>query len=458
MATTRHLTILLTDIKGFTDKTSHRSRADIQRLLDDHRDAVLPVLQEKGGRLVKTIGDAFLMAFESPTDAVLAGVAAQAALAKRNEGVPDEDRIEIRIAINSGEVNLVEGDVFGEPVNIASRIEGVAEAGEVYFTEAVYLAMNKTEVPSSEIGLLQLKGIPEKIRVYKVRHETPLGVGQVPPKPVPAAAVPGFAPGQKARLVPPVPAGSQPPAPPARPAAPGRRPKLWKRAGAFMIDFVLCMTIAGLFGGGGRRVHITKHFKHGRAELTLPAAIQVTDKGATVAGKDGKVVFDDKGIHVTGKDGAKADIDASGVHATPAAPAVPGASAAPVPPAPPVAAAAAPEKKTVYDDGDGTTVTEEDDGDGSSHRGKWVFALVWWLYGMVCLKWLEDSTPGKKVFKLKVVAEDGSPLTKRQRSSRSGFSVLSLYFAFLGYLWALWEPERRGWHDLLAGTRVVPLD
>ena len=89
--TTRNLAILLTDIKGFTDKTSHRSRADIQRLLDDHRDVVLPVLQERGGRLIKTIGDAFLMVFDSPTDAVLAGVSAQEALAKRNAPLPEDE-------------------------------------------------------------------------------------------------------------------------------------------------------------------------------------------------------------------------------------------------------------------------------------------------------------------------------------------------------------------------------
>ena len=53
---TRHLTILLTDIKGFTDKTSHKSRAEIQLMLDRHKELVLPVLQDKGGKLVKTIG------------------------------------------------------------------------------------------------------------------------------------------------------------------------------------------------------------------------------------------------------------------------------------------------------------------------------------------------------------------------------------------------------------------
>jgi class 3 adenylate cyclase len=273
---TRHLTILLTDIKGFTDKTSSKSRADIQRLLDDHREVVLPVLQGRGGKLVKTIGDAFLMVFESPTDAVLAGLAAQEALAKRNDGLPEAERIEIRIAINSGEVNLVEGDVFGEPVNITARIEGVAEAGEVYFTEAVYLSMNKAEVPSSEVGLLQLKGIPEKVRVYKVRRETPLGVGQVPPKVAPVKAA-GFAPGEKARFVPA--AGA---APAALPGA-SDRAALKLRARAIVVDFFVVTLLSGSLAaiaedilpgqvGGAPSVSVKAH----------PAGVTIREKGVSI--------------------------------------------------------------------------------------------------------------------------------------------------------------------------------
>src|SRR5689334_22136078 len=103
-ATTRHLTILLTDIKGFTSRTSGASRDDIKRLLDEHKSTVLPVLESRGGRLVKTIGDAYLMVFNSPTDAVLAGVEAQSALRRRNAGLPAADAIEIRVVINAGEV------------------------------------------------------------------------------------------------------------------------------------------------------------------------------------------------------------------------------------------------------------------------------------------------------------------------------------------------------------------
>jgi hypothetical protein len=83
-------------------------------------------------------------------------------------------------------VRVESNDVFGEPVNIAARVEGLADAGEVYFTEAVYLAMNKAEVPSQEVGAFELKGIPGKIRVFRVpkgpyRMEAP-----VMPLPTPA--------------------------------------------------------------------------------------------------------------------------------------------------------------------------------------------------------------------------------------------------------------------------------
>ena len=192
----RNLVILLTDIKGFTDRTSHQSRVEIQQLLERHKEIVLPILQGRGGTLIKTMGDAFLMTYESPTNAVLAGIEVQAALRLYNEGKPPELRIDLRVAINQGEVNLADNDVFGEAVNITARIEAIADAGDVFFTEGVYLAMNKKEVPSSEVGLLQLKGIPEKVRVYKVKSETPVKsmTGASPSDAYPPAASPAPSP------------------------------------------------------------------------------------------------------------------------------------------------------------------------------------------------------------------------------------------------------------------------
>ncbi len=168
---TRHLTVMFTDIKGFTNKTSHKTREELLTMLEEHERLVRPLFEKFGGTVVKTIGDAFLVTFESPTDAVLCGVKIQEVLRYHNKTAHENENIEVRVAINSGEVTIRDNDVFGEPVNIAARIEGIAEVNEVYFTEAVYLAMNKSEIPSAEVGLRYLKGIPNEIKVYKVLHE-----------------------------------------------------------------------------------------------------------------------------------------------------------------------------------------------------------------------------------------------------------------------------------------------
>ena len=162
---------MFSDMRGFTSRTSSQSRAATADMIKQHKELLLPVMIDRGGKLIKTIGDAFLVTFESPTDAVLAGMALQNTLRKHNSRTPAKSRIEIRVAINTGEVILEEGDVYGEAVNIASRIEGIAEPNEIYFTEFTYLSMNKTEVPSAEIGYRLLRGIPERIKIYKVLKE-----------------------------------------------------------------------------------------------------------------------------------------------------------------------------------------------------------------------------------------------------------------------------------------------
>lgn len=175
---TANLAIVFTDIKGFTERTSRQTLEENQRLLKVHHDLLAPVFKAFGGRIIKSIGDAFLVTFVSPTQAVLSGMAIQDRLWNYNRGASDAERLDVRVAINVGEVRLESNDVFGEPVNIASRVESITEAGEVFFTEAVYLAMNKAEVPSQEVGAFELKGIPGKIRVFRVprgpyRVETP---------------------------------------------------------------------------------------------------------------------------------------------------------------------------------------------------------------------------------------------------------------------------------------------
>lgn len=191
---TANLAIVFTDILGFAERTSRQTLEQNQTLLRTQHDLLAPVFRAFSGRIIKEIGDAFLVTFESPTQAVLAGVALQDTLWAHNRNHVEADRIEVRVAINVGEVRVQNNDVFGEPVNIAAGVEGIAGAGEVYLTESVYLAMNKAEVPSEELGLFELKGIPGKIRLFKVPH-APYRVGPVvagTAAPVPAEDSPPY--------------------------------------------------------------------------------------------------------------------------------------------------------------------------------------------------------------------------------------------------------------------------
>ncbi|MCH9673755.1 MAG: adenylate/guanylate cyclase domain-containing protein [Gammaproteobacteria bacterium] len=173
----KNLTIMFTDIKGFTARVSDGTRQDVVNLRALNDRLIRPVIEHFGGNVVKTIGDAFLASFDSPTDGVLCGVTILEVLRQHNQVAVEVNQLEVRVAINSGDVEVSDDDVHGEAVNIAARLESVAEAGEVYFTEAVYLAMNRNEAPSAEMGEQLFKGIPYPIKVYKVIQDpdAPLG-------------------------------------------------------------------------------------------------------------------------------------------------------------------------------------------------------------------------------------------------------------------------------------------
>lgn len=164
---------MFTDLTDFTKATSGMSRDQIEQYLSTHDRLVRPIIVSLRGKVIKTIGDSFLATFESPTDAVLAGVQIQEAVDEYNQIVNPENKIEIRVSINVGELSERDGDVFGDAVNVASRLLSVAEKNGVYFTEAVYLVMNKREVPTAEVGYRQFKGVPEKIKVFRVLRELP---------------------------------------------------------------------------------------------------------------------------------------------------------------------------------------------------------------------------------------------------------------------------------------------
>lgn len=174
--------VMLTDMQGFTAATARQTREENARMLALHDALLGPVLKVFRGHRVKSIGDAYLVLFDSSTRALLCGMAIQDRLWDYNRRVEADRRIEVRIVVTMGEVTLVRSggdqDVYGEAVNLASRIEREATAGEVWLSEAAWLVADRDEVAIDEIGARTLRGLPEPVRIFRValpNGETPPG-------------------------------------------------------------------------------------------------------------------------------------------------------------------------------------------------------------------------------------------------------------------------------------------
>lgn len=165
----KNLTVMFTDISGFTKHTEKISRDDLMSRLDKHNELLMPVIAHFQGQIVKTIGDAFLITFESPTNGVQCGLYMQHKLREYNRDRADHEQIHIKVSINSGEVTVTDNDVYGDPVNVAAKIEKATEPNEIYFTESVFLSMNKAEVPTTFVKTFRPKGAESgEIKLYKV--------------------------------------------------------------------------------------------------------------------------------------------------------------------------------------------------------------------------------------------------------------------------------------------------
>ncbi|GIK51870.1 MAG: hypothetical protein BroJett014_08430 [Planctomycetota bacterium] len=165
----RNLTIMFTDISGFTRHTEKISRDQLMNRLETHNKLLMPIVAHFEGKVIKTIGDSFLITFESPTNAVQCGTYMQYTLRKYNQGLSEQDQIHIKVSINSGDVTLTDTDVFGDAVNVAAKIEKATNPDEIYFTETVFLAMNKAEVPNAFVKTFRPRGEnSQEIKLYKV--------------------------------------------------------------------------------------------------------------------------------------------------------------------------------------------------------------------------------------------------------------------------------------------------
>jgi class 3 adenylate cyclase len=164
--------IMFTDMVGFTALAQENESLALE-LLEEHRTLVRAALPRYRGREVKTIGDAFLLEFTNALDATACAIELQRVVRKRNR-VRRESPIQLRIGIHVGDLVSVSGDVFGDAVNIASRIEPLAEPGGICVSQQVYdQVWNKVPVKMAEVPNPPLKNVKAPIGVYRVAVPSP---------------------------------------------------------------------------------------------------------------------------------------------------------------------------------------------------------------------------------------------------------------------------------------------
>ena len=133
------------------------------------RDLIEPSITENNGKLVKTTGDGFIAIFDSPVEAVRCSIVIQQNLVGRNTSLPKHHWIEYRIGVNLGDVIIEAGDVYGDGVNIATRLEGIAYPGQVYISGGIYEQIKHKLVCGYEaLGDRKVKNITDPVRVYRV--------------------------------------------------------------------------------------------------------------------------------------------------------------------------------------------------------------------------------------------------------------------------------------------------
>src|SRR3954449_5593793 len=162
--------ILVADVVGFSRLTGADEDRTLARLRALRSDLIDPTIAVHKGRVVKRTGDGAIVEFRSVVDAVRCAIEVQNAMIERNAGVPPERRIEFRIGIHVGDVvEESDGDLMGDGVNIAARLEGVAAPGTICLSEDAYRQVKgRLDLSVTDMGPTQLKNIAEPVRAYSL--------------------------------------------------------------------------------------------------------------------------------------------------------------------------------------------------------------------------------------------------------------------------------------------------
>jgi TolB-like protein/class 3 adenylate cyclase len=195
MTETRKLAaILAADVVGYSRLASADEDRTLARLRALRSDLIDPTIAVHHGRVVKRTGDGILVEFRSVVDAVRCAIEVQNGMVERNAGVPPERRIEFRVGVHLGDVvEESDGDLMGDGINIAARLEGIAKPGGVCLSEDAYRQVkSRLDVAVNDLGLTQLKNIAEPVRVFSLEVGRP--VPGKPTAPLPQTSAPSLAP------------------------------------------------------------------------------------------------------------------------------------------------------------------------------------------------------------------------------------------------------------------------
>ena len=165
--------ILAADVAGYSRLKGVDEQGTLVALKASRREIIDPKIAEHRGRIVKTTGDGALVEFASAVDAVRCAMEIQRVMAKRNVNIAEDRRIEFRIGINVGDIIIDEGDIYGDGVNIAARVETLASPGAICLSENAYQQIKgKLALEVSDMGEQQLKNIAQPVRVFSVRLDS----------------------------------------------------------------------------------------------------------------------------------------------------------------------------------------------------------------------------------------------------------------------------------------------
>jgi TolB-like protein/class 3 adenylate cyclase len=196
MSETRKIAaILVADVVGYSRLASADEERTLARLRALRSDLIEPAIAIHHGRIVKRTGDGFIAEFRSVVDAARCAIEVQTGMVERNAGVAPDKRIELRIGAHLGDVvEEADGDLMGDGVNIAARLEAICAAGAICFSEQAYWQVKgRLDLAAADLGLKQLKNIAEPIRVYSLQVGQPAPAKpaepSAPEKPAPRLSI-----------------------------------------------------------------------------------------------------------------------------------------------------------------------------------------------------------------------------------------------------------------------------